>query len=118
MTDELKTMLRDWLTWAEAGAPEHPQFRNYQGLCTNMHRFRYSWLDEMETMLAQEFGEDDDYPFGGKDLYLEEAAREIMHLNPARLAWVRKVITRAESCPRCSGDCSAANPPVIDCPMR
>ena len=38
----------------------------------------------------------------------------------ADLATLRGLIERAgqEGCPRCSGDCGSANPPVTDCPMR
>lgn len=32
-------------------------------------------------------------------------------------AWAA-FIARVEGCPRCSGDCGAANPPMVDCAMQ
>jgi hypothetical protein len=50
--------------------------------------------------------------FGGgfpEDYVQEPISPEVDH-------WIRSI--EAGVCPVCGGDCSGANPPVIDCPMK
>ena len=66
MSDEEKTILaflREWLAWAEAGAPESEIFFRYNGLCNS---FDY-WSGSEEYDLSDWFvGVDNKtYPFGG-----------------------------------------------------
>lgn len=107
MSDDLKAFLRAWLDWAEAGAPDdnrHTErnpnrFERDYGLCSNTYNFEELALDvhpdetgDLEIELACRFEEQGlrpSYPFG-YEAYDADAEGGTHHLNPARLAWVRK----------------------------
>lgn len=107
MSDDLKAFLRAWLDWAEAGAPDDGRHTNRNpnrferdcGLCSNTYNFEELALNvhlddvgDLETELSSLFaadGMDKGYPFGYA-AYDEDAAGHTQHLNPTRLAWVRK----------------------------
>lgn len=98
----LQRFLKDWLAWAEADAEnESPLGVDYfrdVGLCTNAVLFAEetdiyvrvelrSALAELRGTLPEPF--DPEYPFG-KDQYLDRMSSDTQHLDPNRLAWVRK----------------------------
>lgn len=89
MTEGLKQILREWLEWAENGAGEHDVFRRSFGLCSILRCYDYfhgtSCADELIIIF-----DGVPFPFGGMDEYFIEKAKETLHLNPGRLAWVRK----------------------------
>jgi hypothetical protein len=86
ITPALRAYLTDWLAWAEAGAPEHDEFRPRFGLCTNARR-RHRASADLRNALVADFGDEANHPFGGLVRYMSEA--EAHHTNPLRLAWVR-----------------------------
>lgn len=90
MSPELRKFLAEWLEWAEAGAPEHPHFRRWCGLCKASECWsRESYLRDELTLLFDRQGLDDTYPFGETSYrYARETERQ--HRSPTRLAWVRK----------------------------
>ncbi len=98
MSDEEKTVLaflREWLAWAEAGAPEGGRFFRYDGLCNSFDR----WPGSGEYDLSDWFVGVDctSYPFGGTAAYKRDFDNDTMHLNPLRLAWVRETIAKLEN---------------------
>lgn len=95
MTPELKQFLTEWLAWAEAGAPEHGKFSNY-GLCNNSQNYLFSVGQELTSVLSADFSDNYDWPFNENlGEYLREVRRSKVHLNPARLAWVRAKLGEA-----------------------
>jgi len=88
----LHAFLTDWLTWAEAGAPDHPVFFPEAGLCSNARW----WGEEhgigidMDLAFMDIFG-GESYQFGCKAFY-ERSRNRTQHLDPNRLAWVRAVL--------------------------
>ena len=91
VSPELERFLRDWLDWAEAGAPDdNPHgFRGVAGLCVNCCWYFYgdvgrpAFLEQLGSMFKV------GYPFGGRDEYYSGRPH---HTNPQRLAWVRAVL--------------------------
>lgn len=89
--------LVDWLAWATADAEGDYRFRRYAGLCTSYDRWcrqKGIWYGEERDDLVRAFiacGLDKNYPFG-EDNYDDRSLKYTQHLDPARLAWVRKVI--------------------------
>lgn len=106
MSDNLKAFLREWLDWAEAGAPdsaEHTErnpnrFDSRYGLCGNTCEFEELSLDvhpddtgDLEVELSGLFeaqGLHRGYPFG-QDAYDVDTERGTQHRNTNRLLWVR-----------------------------
>lgn len=92
MSPELSKALADWLTWAETGAPDGKPFDRSFGLCSEIKQHAGSAAClEMKEMLCKEF-DDPEAPFGGLPEYWDRADNNTQHENPARLAWVRKVL--------------------------
>jgi hypothetical protein len=89
VTPALRQFLADWLAWAEAGAPEHPNFGRSNGLCVLAHYARGEILHDLRKQLRASF-EETPYPFGGSREFSQRAFDRTQHLNPARLAWVRQ----------------------------
>lgn len=105
---ELLQFYLEWLVWAESGDEilfdNHDVFGARFGLCMNL----MDWLNinvdedsdirqEVANELAQQFvdaGLDPGYPFGYDD-YQYEQSSGTMHLNAARLAWVKARIKDA-----------------------
>jgi hypothetical protein len=104
MSDRLKEFLRLWLEWAESDAPNGKPFYRWDGLCLNY----WDWLERVRAETGEQFkiskevdlleaqfkqdGLNPDHPFGGVDRYNRDSFHESMHLNPARLAWVRSKV--------------------------
>lgn len=89
----LNIFLAAWLEWAENGAPVHPDFDREWGLCNNLGH----WADrhvmvEFRGIVRQELAhrlKHNYYPFDHtRGNY--EGNVGIHHINPRRLAWVRK----------------------------
>lgn len=86
----LKQFFQAYIDWVDAGAFEHPTFTRRYGLCMNLNL----WSDydeelrqELRGLFAQDFGTTYT-PFG--EHYDKEFRNSIMHLNEARINWVRK----------------------------
>lgn len=96
--------LRSWLDWAEND--QRLPYSKYYGLCSNVYRFGASEheLEEINnqllTALDADFGVKD-YPFGEFNYELREQ-NGTQHLDPDRLAWVKKTIARLEKERSCS----------------
>lgn len=93
MSPELSKFLADWYQWATTGAPEgctKEGFSRYFGLCHHAYRRSYKLADELGRCLAKEFGETSDTPFNHTIEYWQESDEGLMHINPNRLAWVRR----------------------------
>lgn len=85
----LKRLLSDWLLWATAPIlwSEPPRFSTEYGLCEN-------FPDSVNKQLRQLFIDDGlspYYPFGEQNFWEREINRT-QHEDPARLAWVRKIL--------------------------
>lgn len=100
MSDELKEFLKAWLEWAESQdstSKDHPIFSQRAGLCSNFNFWLevhdQTLLDSSErflNLLFKEEGLDDQHPFGGPELYIDECIMLEVHKNPKRRAWARK----------------------------
>ena len=91
MSPELREFLTQWLEWATNGAPDREPFNRCLGLCSNLFQESRASLDELQTLLWDEF-EDCFSPFGPG--YTTAFLEGTQHLNPKRLAWVRKQLER------------------------
>lgn len=97
MTPELHSVLSDWL--ADATSSEPSTRVRVNGLChycvwDNITCLRpEKIIEEFKELLAADFGQCIDYPFDydSRSEYEDEIGRR--HLNPRRLAWVRKVLS-------------------------
>jgi hypothetical protein len=106
MSEYLKAFLADWIKWVDGGAIDCEPFERRHGLCYCFEQ----WLEE-----SDELDEDDQdneiyalcdvfradrlnaaYPFGGGQFFYEESGAEEMHLNPARIQWVRSKVAQFE----------------------
>ncbi|EFH4744264.1 hypothetical protein ACVVJA_002595 [Escherichia coli] len=98
----LRPFYADYAQWLDAGA-ESLAFNRSTGLCSNLCCYcamRFcagAALDELAvTFIAA--GLDEDFPFNNcPDDYLFEAENHTCHLNPARVAWVRRCVSN-EAC--------------------
>ena len=91
ISPELEVFLRDWLDWAEAGAPnDNPHdFFVLVGLCSNCSwRFGGDRKHPVYRELSDNFI-GNRFPFGGREEYYSGRPH---HTNPQRLAWVRAVL--------------------------
>lgn len=86
LSPELRKFLTDWLEWAENGAPDLRPFLRLLGLCSNAPE---NILEELQALFEREFGDNANYPFGGRAHYWSNLGARTQHLDPARLAWVR-----------------------------
>lgn len=99
---ELLSFYRVWLAWAEADAPEHPQFKTDHGMCFCLDRlatsraYDYSELvfEMQDQFLAAEL--DPHYPFGYL-AYQYDCENESHHRREERLNWVKARISDGES---------------------
>lgn len=103
MSEQLRAFFKAYLEWAETGASEE-QCVLYKcaGLCSNLtwylnHNYPDDWAgtSRAEKQLADLFAEgglDSDYPFGSS--YWKESNTKSHHLNPKRIAWVRKQLEK------------------------
>lgn len=88
MSEKLKTFYRVYAAWLDAGAPEDCPFSRVYGLCSNLCSwigFEVGLYEEMDNQFRKA-GLDTNYPF---DTHEEYIVCYNMHLNPARVAWVR-----------------------------
>ena len=105
MSPELRALLDGWLAWAEAGGRIDPLYSREHGLCWHAavldKRRGYGFLGgplclELQTLLEEGFGRlkcmTPFNPSPNVPYWLESEDRA-MHLNPYRLAWVRKVLS-------------------------
>lgn len=84
----MRAFLTDWLAWAEAGG-QGPRFMNHCGLCANAVKYDVHY--ELRKLFREQ-GLNPNTPFGTPDQYRADTFAHAMHLNPARLAWVRKTL--------------------------
>lgn len=98
VTPKLLKFLVGWLAWATGDAEGDYRFRRYAGLCTSYDRWcrqKGIWSGEESEDLTGAFlasGLDKNYPFGEEN-YDDCSLKYTQHLDQARLAWVRKVIS-------------------------
>lgn len=106
MSEVLHNFYCAYKAWLDAGAPNNNPFSRSRGLCHAIKIFvlrqelqsAYSYLYSARAEMCSQFKAaslDPDYPFNTPDYiaddvhnYYMEAAREEIHLNPARVAWV------------------------------
>ena len=99
MSEELREFLREWLSWAEAGAPKDERFCG-GGLCPNA----VSWarakndkeivaLKELSDLLEAEFPTSYALPFDGT---LSNYVNSDCTKNPRRLAWVKEKLRTSQ----------------------
>jgi len=105
MSENLKAFLSEWLTWVEAGAMDNDVFERFCGLCSSFKwHMRSKGISECDCEsevaclkdLFKSEGLDEEYPFGGQDVYMEEGLDETAHLNLARIDWVRSKVAQHE----------------------
>lgn len=86
----LKQFFQAYIDWVDADAPQHDTFTRRYGLCTNLNRWSghdQELRQELRDLLTQDFGTAHK-SFG--EHYDEESRNSTMHLNEARINWVRK----------------------------
>lgn len=101
--ERLRQFFVQYLLWAAGKSTVHKVFRTNCGLCKNLdnwlqangitneastpaHRTRYL----LRHLFRIEYGEKDNYPFGGPDLYEAESDAGTHHKNDMRLAFVKR----------------------------
>lgn len=100
MSEELKAFYKDYAAWLDAGSVNNGVFTCCTGLCFALHK----WADDkgynlraLRLELKAQFinaGLDSGYQFNcGERNYDVECDDETIHLNPARIALVRKHAT-------------------------
>lgn len=88
-SDNLTKFYRAYLAWVDAGAIT-PQFSTHWGLCSAASFFCADDIrGELKRQFVLAFG-DSEYPFGGRESYRRDSDHDEIHLNPARMAWVRE----------------------------
>jgi len=96
----LLRFLKDYLAWAEDGAPEdHYTFRRREGLCHNADmwdadndiHFSKGASKQLNAMLVRDFPDNPGYPFG-EAAYNDGADKGTLHRYSLRINWVRKTI--------------------------
>lgn len=93
MTPEVLAFLRDYAKWLDTGAPNGGPFDRNYGLCVNARdRVKDNYITFAEIFEKQGMA-DIHYPFNSSLWEYEvEKNRSLCHLNPARVAWVRRMI--------------------------
>lgn len=95
----LREFLVEWLEWATSEDPRNGKFRTYVGLCgclsawyyrSARNAIGYSPIEALKVAF-RESDLDPSYPFG-RENFMSGVKYDTQHLDPARLAWVRKVI--------------------------
>lgn len=79
-----------YAAWLDAGAPDRDPFERSKGLCYSLDHWSHYNFDLSEEMQQQftDAGLCWEYPFDhGHRAYFDDDKK---HLNPARVAWVRK----------------------------
>lgn len=103
MSAHLKAFLADYIEWVDAGASDGKPFRRDEGLCRTLEDWMFGQgstqydADEAVFGLMTEFESDGlsrYYPFGGATRYHDDRLNYAMHLNEARIAWVRAKVTQ------------------------
>lgn len=103
MSEHLKAFLSAYIEWVDAGAVEGDLFERFCGLCSNFKwHMRSQGVSEFDSEsevaslknLFKSEGLDEDYPFGGQDVYADEGLNDTAHLNEARIAWVRSKVAQ------------------------
>ena len=104
MTPLLFKYLTQYMAWVEDGAdpevfnPSHGLCDNLRYWCnalTEMHIITIYQHDKVESeldeLLALTIADsiDEDFPFGGYDVYMRDSESRAHHLNPLRLEWIR-----------------------------
>lgn len=108
MTPLLFKYLTQYMAWVDDGA-DPDVFNPAHGLCDNL-RYRLHALAEMRmctieeadmaetelsellSMLVDADSPDEEFPFGGYDVYMRDAKARTHHLNPQRIEWVRRML--------------------------
>jgi hypothetical protein len=98
MSELLHQFLSAYIAWVDEGAPHGDPFARDRGLCSNFEDWMFGQclsyeigdreINDLSKLFASE-GLDRGVPFGGLELYLDERDAHVLHLNPARIAWVR-----------------------------
>ncbi|ATE85745.1 hypothetical protein Sf12_gp19 [Shigella phage Sf12] len=91
MTEKLKAFYKAYSAWLDAGATKNRPFDRSRGLCYSLEQFSdyddYALLKEMQQQFT-DAGLNWEHPFDRcLSAYKVDANK---HLNPARVAWVRK----------------------------
>lgn len=89
ITRALHNYLADWLAWVERGAPDGEPYSRAEGLCGNADGL------DLAGVINRAVG-GLIFPFGGVFKFAAERESHSMHLNEARLSWVRRTILTAE----------------------
>ena len=94
MSKELMEFLREWLAWAEAGAPPDPRFDTGFGLCTNLKIWcgeteKNSESNRLSAELRVALG-GANYPFNENSSACYEAEEFRYHRNEKRISWVKE----------------------------
>lgn len=90
MTEQLKEFYKAYAAWLDACAPQHQQFDRTCGLCHSLEEFSDSNYDLLEEMRDQFSNSDLDWKFPFDDGHYAYCSDANKHLNPDRVAWVRK----------------------------
>lgn len=100
MSEELKAFYKAYAAWLDAGAVNNDAFTCCAGMCFSLHRWAgCKGLDcrALRLELKEQFtnaGLNSSYPFNRDEhKYDVECDDGAIHLNPARIAWVRKHAT-------------------------
>lgn len=110
MTPLLFKYLTQYMAWVDDGA-DPDVFNPAHGLCDNLH-YRLHALVEMRMCTIEETGMvetelsellaltiadsiDEEFPFGGYDVYMRDSESRTHHLNPLRLEWIRRMLDTA-----------------------
>ena len=100
MSEELKAFYRAYSAWLDAGAINNGVFTRCTGLCFALHKWagdKGYIIRALRLELEVQFinaGLDSGYPFNGSERdYDVECDDETIHLNQARIAWVRRHAT-------------------------
>lgn len=95
----IKEFCKAYVAWLDDGAPlNHQVFYRDQGLCSAFVRWAHgeghtpSSIANGRVQMEQMFARNGhySYPFGGFYMYHADRRNETMHLNTARVAWVRR----------------------------
>jgi hypothetical protein len=102
MSPQLYGFYLGYLAWINDGAPEHDVFTRHNGLCDNYRDYFRSLYRDRDASgdlseMVQSFrnaGLNRLYPFnfGSPYAFSEECNKGYAHLNPQRIAWVRKKV--------------------------
>lgn len=95
MSEELKVFYKAYAEWLDSGAVNNAEFCRDWGLCACVMYWvneddNDELLNEMKSQFASA-GLSESFPFNSSENdYVREYRNKTMHLNEARLDWVRK----------------------------